>query len=171
VDWQCASSYQFYCVTMFYGTPWQQYCGNQNPGVLIRVRYIGGALCGQVSRTLPACLVCYNPCLRGKPMGNLDGLASVGTNLVDQLKRVDAALAVLGKLNGGIVHAEPKRAVSASARRRMSLAQKARWARNGTSVQSITPATKRTMSASTRKKIAAFQRARWAKLKAQQKAA
>jgi hypothetical protein len=107
-------------------------------------------------------------------MANLKGLASIvselrveRTSLVNQLRHVDAALSVLGKLNGGRFATEPRRTLSASARKRMSLAQKARWAKaNGQA-----PKPKRTMSASARRKIAAFQRARWAKIKAGKKAA
>jgi len=54
--------------------------------------------------------------------------------------------------------------LSASARGRISLAQKKRWAK-----QKATP--KRTISAAGRKRIASAQRARWAKVKAQQKKA
>ena len=58
-----------------------------------------------------------------------------------------------------------KRRVSAAARRKMSLAQKARWAKVSPNVQpSAKP--KRVMSASARRKIAAAQRARGAKVKA-----
>lgn len=110
-------------------------------------------------------------------MGNLAGLVSVveglraeRTHLVDQLKHVDAALAVLGKLNGGIAHSEPRRPLSASARRRISLAQKARWAKSR-NVSSISGRQKRTMSVSARRKIAAAQRVRWSKWRAQQKKA
>jgi hypothetical protein len=105
-------------------------------------------------------------------MANLKGLASIvselrteRTNLVNQLGRVDAALSVLGKLNGGSSYKKPRRTLSASARKRISLAQKARWAR----AKGHAPKPKRTMSASARRKIAAAQRARWAKVKAQQK--
>ena len=105
-------------------------------------------------------------------MANLKGLASivselrvVRTNLANQLRHVDAALSVLGKLNGGSSYTKPRRTLSASARKRMSLAQKARWAKaNGQA-----PKPKRTISAAGKKRIAAAQRARWAKLKAQQK--
>jgi hypothetical protein len=110
-------------------------------------------------------------------MGNIKGLVSIvselrveRTNLINQLKHVDAALSVLGKLNNGSSYTRPRRFLSASARKRMSLAQKARWAKR-TNVQEIVPKPKRTMSASARRKIAAFQRARWAKVKAGQKAA
>ena len=100
-------------------------------------------------------------------MANLKGLASfvvqlkeTRRNLVSELRHVDAALSVLGKLGGGSSHT-----LSASARRRMSLAQKARWAK----AKSRAPRPKRTISAAGRKRIAAAQRARWAKVKAQQK--
>ena len=103
-------------------------------------------------------------------MANLKGLASIvselkveRTNLVDRLRHVDAALSVLGKLVGGTSHTKPGHTVSASARKRMSLAQKARWAKANA------PKPKRTISAAGKKRIAAAQRARWAKVKAQQK--
>ena len=109
-------------------------------------------------------------------MANLTGLASFvselraeRTNLVDRLRHVDAALSVLGKLNGRSSHTKPGHTVSASARKRMSLAQKARWAKRTASGRAATVKPKRTMSASARRKIAAAQRARWAKVKAQQK--
>lgn len=94
------------------------------------------------------------------------------TNLVNQLKHVDAALSVLGKLNGGSSYTKPRHTLSAAARRKISLAQKARWAKRASTngqVGAVKP--KRTMSAAARKKIAAFQRARWARVKAQQKKA
>ena len=103
-------------------------------------------------------------------MANLTGLASLvselraeRTNLVDRLRHVDAALSVLSKLGGGSSHTKPGHTVSASARKRMSLAQKARWAK----ANARKP--KRTISAAGKKRIAAAQRARWAKVKAQQK--
>jgi len=103
-------------------------------------------------------------------MANLKGLASIvsesraeRTNLANQLGHVDAALSVLGKLNGGS-YGKPRRTLSALARKRMSLAQKARWAKK---VKAGTVKPKRTMSAAGRRKIAAAQRARWAKVKAE----
>jgi len=107
-------------------------------------------------------------------MAHLKGLVSIvselrveRTNLANQLKHVDAALSVLGKLGGWSSHTKPRHTVSASARKRMSLAQKARWAK----AKGQAPKPKRTMSASARRKIAAAQRARWAKVKAGQKKA
>jgi hypothetical protein len=109
----------------------------------------------------------------GEFMAKLKGMVSIvselrveRTNLVDQLKRVDAALSVLGKPNGRSFYTKPRRTLSASARKRISLAQKARWAKRAASGQSGKTKPKRTMSASARRKIAAAQRARWAKVRA-----
>jgi len=109
-------------------------------------------------------------------MTNLKGLVSIvselraeRTNLVTKLRHVDAALAVLGKLDGGSSYTKPRRTLSASARRRISLAQKARWAKRSSNRQAGASRPKRRMSASARRKIAAFQKARWAKLKAAKK--
>jgi len=106
-------------------------------------------------------------------MANLKGLASIvselrmeRTTLVNQLKRVDAALSVLGKLNARSSYTKPRRTLSASARKRISLAQKARWAQRAAKDQAGKMKPKRTMSASARRKIAAAQRARWAKIRA-----
>jgi hypothetical protein len=106
-------------------------------------------------------------------MANLAGLSSfvaelraVRTNLVNELRHVDAALSVLGKLHGGSSYTKPRHTVSASARKRMSLAQKARWAKKDQAGK-VKP--KRTISAAGRRRIAAAQRARWARLKAGKK--
>jgi hypothetical protein len=116
-------------------------------------------------------------------MANLAGLESVvsqlrveRTNLVTQLRQVDAALSVLGKANGGRSHATPRRkGMSASARKKISLAQRGRWARVKGQQKVVSIARpkpgKRTMSASARRKIAAAQRMRWAKVKREKKAA
>jgi hypothetical protein len=73
-----------------------------------------------------------------------------------QLQRIDAALAALSSVgsNGASRHT-----MSAATRKRISLAQKARWA-NRTTAKPM-----RTFSAASRKKMAAAQRARWAKVK------
>ena len=121
-------------------------------------------------------------------MTKLKGLPSIvselraeRTNLVNELKHVDAALSVLGKVSGG-PHTkanQPTRIISAASRRKMALAQKARWGKVRKESQPAVGAAKttgpaparRTMSAAARRKIAAAQRARWAKLKAQRKKA
>jgi len=73
-----------------------------------------------------------------------------------EVQRIDAALAALASVttNGTRPHT-----MSAAARRRISLAQKARWAKQRA------PKVKRVMSAAARRKIAAAQRRRWAKVK------
>jgi hypothetical protein len=97
-----------------------------------------------------------------------------------RIERLDSAIVVLESLTGKSsaisrngVH--PKRVVSATARRRMARAQRARWAklrkgphsaRRGKSVG--TARVKRTLSVTARRKIAAAQRARWAQVRAQQ---
>jgi hypothetical protein len=106
-------------------------------------------------------------------MANPNGLATIvselrseRTNLVDQLRHVDAALAVLGKVNGGTPYTKPGRTLSAAGRKRISLAQKARWAKRGT--KGTKP---KRMSLAARRKIAAAQKARWARVKAGQRKA
>jgi hypothetical protein len=119
-------------------------------------------------------------------MTNLDGVTAIvsqlkteRTNLANQLRHVDAALSVLGKLDGGSNHtnrSQPTRIISAASRRKMAAAQKARWARVGKGPQPGAAKTngaapQHTISAAGRRKIAAAQRARWAKLKAAKKGA
>lgn len=77
-------------------------------------------------------------------------------HIQQQLQRIDQALAALGNSSNGA-----PRTISAAGRRRISLAQKARWAK----AKGHAPKPKRTMSVSARRKIAAAQRARWAKVK------
>lgn len=99
-----------------------------------------------------------------------------------QVERLDQAISVVESLNGTATTgktAQPKRIISAAARRKMAQAQKARWAnvRKGskpavTAMKTANSAPMRhTMSAASRRKIAAAQRARWAKIRAEQKKA
>ena len=102
---------------------------------------------------------------------------------LQQVEKLQSAISLLEDLvarNGPGASrdgARPGRIVSATARRRMAQAQKARWARARQESKSAdgkvknASAVKRMMSASTRRKIAAAQRARWAKVKAAKKAA
>ena len=94
-------------------------------------------------------------------------LRAARTSLADELRHVDAALVVLGKMKGGSSSTKPCRTMSAAGRRRISLAQKARWAK----AKGQAPKAKRKMSAAGRKRIAAAQRARWAKIRAANKKA
>jgi hypothetical protein len=106
-------------------------------------------------------------------MPKLMGLESIVTelraergHLVKNLRHVDAALAVLGKLEEGKFATESRRTVSASARRKMAAAQKARWAKTKNQSGGVGGSRpKKHLSEATRRKIAAAQRARWAKIK------
>ena len=104
-------------------------------------------------------------------MPNLTGLDNIvvelrseRTNLTNQLRHVDAALSVLGKLHGKMElsngDGRPTTVMSAAARRRISIAQKARWAK----MRGSSPNSNR-MSAAARRKISLAQKARWAKVK------
>jgi hypothetical protein len=113
------------------------------------------------------------PKLQG--LGNIvTELRAERTHLVNNLRHVDAALAVLGKLEGGKFATESRRSVSASARRKIAAAQKAPWTRVRSQTQTATSAKtnvltlKRTPSAAARRKMALAQRARWAKFRAEQ---
>ena len=97
--------------------------------------------------------------------------------IVNQLKKErDIIQQQLSALNAALVaftavftngSGKGARKMSAAARKRISDAQKARWAKVRSKGK---PGAKRVMSAAARRKIAAAQRARWAKVK-QQKAA
>jgi hypothetical protein len=107
------------------------------------------------------------------------------------IEKLDKAIAVIESLNGTgtpqkanqptRVISEPARVISAASRRKMALAQQARWAKIrkessqpvvvGAAKTTVPSPVKRTMSAAARRRISAFQRARWARLKAQQKKA
>jgi hypothetical protein len=103
----------------------------------------------------------------------LKGMESIVSQLraqradfVNQIGHIDAALIVLGKLDGTRVSQVPVRTISAAGRKRIAAAQRARWARVRRKAK-VAP--KRTMSASSRRKIAAAQRRRWAKVRAKRK--
>jgi hypothetical protein len=99
-----------------------------------------------------------------------------------EIEKLDQIIAGIESLNGtgAVVPAnatKAKHTLSASGRRRISMAQKARWASVRKQSQPTLLAktgsapTKRKMSAAGRKRIAAASRARWAKFRAQKKAA
>jgi hypothetical protein len=99
-----------------------------------------------------------------------------------EIEKLDQIISGIETLNGvGVPRnsTQPTRILSAASRRKMALAQKARWAsvrkqsQPAAAVGKATGATpaKRTMSAASRKKIAVAVRARWAKIRAAKKAA
>lgn len=97
-----------------------------------------------------------------------------------QVEKLDSAISVLEDLvgrSGSLTRttARGSRIVTATARRRMAAAQRARWAKvrqHGQTPHASNPhaksSPKRTLSAAARRKIAAAQRARWARVRAQQ---
>jgi hypothetical protein len=98
-----------------------------------------------------------------------------------EIEKLDQIISGIESLNGAsAIHKtiQPTRIISAASRRKMALAQKARWASIREKSQPIlvgkttvsVPA-KRIMSASARRKIAAAQKARWAKVRAEEKKA
>lgn len=95
-----------------------------------------------------------------------------------ELGRLDAAISALrGSSNGNGSSTfvgssrRPRRTLSAAGRRAISLAQKARWAKQSANGHASKTKPKRTMSAAARRKIATAQKARWATWKAKQKKA
>jgi hypothetical protein len=131
-------------------------------------------------------------------MGNLANalqqLRAERRDAQSHVEKLDKAIVVIESLNGtgtsqkasqptGITSASaslsaPTRVISAASRRKMALAQKARWQKvrkesqpTETAKTSGSAPVKRTMSAAARRRISAFQRARWAKLRAQGKKA
>jgi hypothetical protein len=105
----------------------------------------------------------------GESMENISGVVRHLRKELDrartEVERYGAALLALGssKLGG------QRRRLSAAARRKISLAQKARWAKQNGQAEAASP--KRIVSSAARRKMAAAQRARWAKVKGQKKAA
>src|SRR2546423_7148016 len=99
-----------------------------------------------------------------------------------QLEKLDQAILVIEGLSGrtdtrSTTRGRTKRTLSVAARRRISEAQRARWAQRkkqaGTASSTGPRAvpSRKPLSASARRRIAAAQRARWAKFRSQQKSA
>ena len=120
----------------------------------------------------------------GVTMSNLDnalrelrekrGQAQVEIEKLDQI--ISGIESLKGLSPASTRTTQPKRVISAASRRKMALAQKARWAtlRKNSQPTSVAKSTgsapaRRKISAAGRKRIAAAQRARWAAVRAQQK--
>ena len=94
------------------------------------------------------------------------------------VEKLDQAISAIESLNGSGTSRntnQPKRIISAASRRKMALAQKARWMKVRNGSQPVAAKTngsipaRRTLSASARRKIAAAQKTRWAKFRAAKK--
>src|SRR5450755_4585418 len=105
--------------------------------------------------------------------GIVDQLKKERDSVEKQLSALNAALTAFVGAYSGAANSKGTRTMSAAARKRISLAQKARWAtsRSMSTNQTGSAMPKRIVSASARRKMAAAQRARWARVKAGKKAA
>jgi hypothetical protein len=107
-------------------------------------------------------------------MSNLAGVVRLlkkeQDRLTKELHGITAALAAFGQ---AYVNGTGNRKLSAAARARIAVAQRARWARvrenSGAHNKAVPARGKRTLSAAPRRKIAAAQRARWALVKSAKK--
>jgi hypothetical protein len=99
-----------------------------------------------------------------------------------QVEKLDQAISVIeglsGRTNTNTSNGSRRgRSLSAAARKRISEAQRARWAQRKKQAGSVTSAgprvvpSRKPLSASARRRIAAAQKARWAKFRSQQKTA
>ncbi|HZR65670.1 MAG TPA: hypothetical protein VFA85_11015 [Terriglobales bacterium] len=99
-----------------------------------------------------------------------------------QVEKLDEAISVIQGLTGissvrNTGGGRGMRTLSAAARKRISEAQRARWAQRKKQAGSVSsgprpvPSVRKPLSAAARRRIAAAQKARWAKFRAQQKAA
>ena len=109
-------------------------------------------------------------------MSNLAGVVRLLKKEQDRLtKELHGITAALSAFGQAYAKGTGNRKLSAAARARIAVAQRARWAKvrkNAGAQSKVAPIRgKRTLSASARRKIAAAQRARWAKLKAGKKTA
>ena len=90
-------------------------------------------------------------------------------SIKEQIEALQNQLAEFGgELGNGLPEtptAPPRRKMSAAARRKIGLAQKARWAKQKGIEPAVAPG-KRRMSAAGRARIAAAARARWTKIRA-----
>jgi hypothetical protein len=97
-----------------------------------------------------------------------------------QMEKLDQAISVIEGLSGrsntrAVSNKRAGRTLSAAARKRISEAQRARWAKRkkqaGTAAGPRAVPSRKPLSVSARRRIAAAQKARWAKFRSQQKAA
>ena len=103
-------------------------------------------------------------------------IAAVLKELEQERDRLNTAISAVAPIAGREARNGQRPTMSAAARRRISLAQKARWAKtrtanSGKTQPSSRKGSRRVLSIAARRRIAAAQRARWAKQKGQQKKA
>lgn len=96
----------------------------------------------------------------------LMGFEQMRRNVEEKISEIRQQLGMRDGATGIVQDQHARRPLSAAARRRISAAQKKRWAT--TKAQAKPARVKRTMSAAARKRIAAAQRKRWAAIKTAQ---
>jgi hypothetical protein len=110
----------------------------------------------------------------------LDQLREERKQAQAQIEKLDRAISVIedlaGRSNARVTQGRRAgRTLSAAARKRISEAQRARWAQRKKQPGSVGPkvvaSTRKPLSAGARRRIAAAQKARWARFRSQQKAA
>jgi hypothetical protein len=93
-------------------------------------------------------------------------------SIKEQIEVLESQLGALGGEVGNGLVGEPekrgRRRMSASARRKIGLAQKARWAKRKGAATATAPVKRRRMSVAGRARIAIAAKARWAKFRANQ---
>jgi len=80
-----------------------------------------------------------------------------------ELGRLEAAVSALSGIGSNSIRLRTRPKMSASVRRRISLAQKARWAKRNSGRTGVRP--NRHVSVASRRKMAAAQRARWKRVR------
>jgi hypothetical protein len=99
-------------------------------------------------------------------MANLEAVVK---ELEHERDRIDEAIKILISLDGNSPKGSQPGTMSAAARRRLSDAQKARWAKNKAGGESGTDRVKRRISPAGIARIRAAAKARWARVRAQKK--
>jgi hypothetical protein len=99
-------------------------------------------------------------------MANLDAVVK---ELQRERDRIDEAIKILTSLNGNPPKGSQRGTMSAAARRRISAAQKARWANKKARSTPASARVKRRISPAGIARIRAAAKARWARVKAEKK--
>ena len=104
-------------------------------------------------------------------MRRMPNFGAIIKQLQQERDNLDRAIAALTSLDGGHSHKSQRRTMSAAARRRIAAAQRARWARQRSTVPSAPGAgrPKHRISPEGIARIRAAAKARWAKTKAAKK--
>lgn len=114
---------------------------------------------------------CDNAWIASAKIRRMTNLDIVVKQLQEERQRIDEAIQILSSLNGTAPKASQPRTMSASARRRIAVAQRARWAKQKTASQNTErrARSKRKISAAGIARIRAAAKARWARVRSAKK--